>query len=231
VNAVAEIRERIAQAAARAGRDPAEVLLLGATKTVETGEILDAVRNGLTCLGENRVQELIPKQDALAHEPDAHAIRWDFIGALQRNKVNKVVGRVALIHGVDTVELARAIGARATTLGIVQDVLLEVNTSGEATKHGVSPADAAAVAHEIAATDGVRLRGAMTLAAPGNPDASRACFRALAELRAHPGWPRDATELSMGMSDDFEQAVEEGATIVRVGTLLFGARCDLGLGA
>jgi pyridoxal phosphate enzyme (YggS family) len=230
-NAVAEVRARIDAAARRAGRDPSDVLLLGATKTVDPQEILEAVRAGLTCAGENRVQELIEKQEALAGEPDARDLRWDLIGTLQRNKINKVVGRVGLIHSIDSVDLARAAGRRAEALGVAQDVLLEVNTSGEPTKHGFEPDDAGPAVAKIAAIAGVRLRGLMTLAAPGDPDASRACFRMLSGIRESHGVQVGATELSMGMSDDFEVAVEEGATIVRVGTLLFVARCDLGLGA
>jgi len=229
--AIGDVRARITAAARRVGRDPADVTLLGASKTVDAAEILAAARAGLTAVGENRAQELIGKQDALAGEPDAATLRWDFIGTLQRNKIAKVVGRVTLIHSVDSFDLAATIAARAAGLGLVQDVLLEVNTSGEGTKHGVSPDDAIAVAERVDALAGVRLAGLMTMAAPGDASAGRAAFRRLAALANARTWAVGVAQLSMGMSADFEIAVEEGATIVRVGTAIFGARCDAGLGA
>jgi len=229
--AIADVRARIAAAARRAGRDPADVTLLGASKTVDAAEILAAARAGLTGVGENRAQELVGKQDALAGEPDAATLRWDFIGTLQRNKVAKVVGRATLIHSVDSFNLASEIAARASGLGLAQDILLEVNTSGEATKHGVSADEVIAVAERVDTLAGVRLAGLMTMAAPGDAPAGRAAFRRLAALAGARAWAGGVAQLSMGMSDDFEIAVEEGATIVRVGTAIFGARCDAGLGA
>lgn len=231
MNAFGAVRARIDAAATRAGRDPGSVMLLGASKTVSPAEILGVVRQGLTCVGENRVQELLAKQHALADEPDAAALRWDLIGPLQRNKVNKVVGRVHLIHSVDSLQIARAVGHRAVALGIEQEILVEVNTSGEASKHGVGPDEAVDLGAAASGIDGVAVRGLMTVAAPGDLDRSRGCFRMLASIRAAEAWPAGADELSMGMTDDLEVAVEEGATIVRVGTALFGARCDAGLGA
>lgn len=229
--AIAEVRARIAAAAESAGRDPAHVMLLGASKTVDAAEVLAAARAGLAAVGENRAQELVAKQKALAGEPDAALLRWDFIGTVQRNKVPKIVGRVALIHSVDSFDVAAAIAARAEHIGVVQDVLLEVNASGEATKHGVRPPDVEAVAQRIEGLGGVRLVGLMTMAAPGDPAASREAFRLVAEVSRGRSWPAGEPQLSMGMSDDFEIAVREGATIVRVGTAIFGARCDAGLGA
>jgi hypothetical protein len=158
-------------------------------------------------------------------------LRWDFIGTLQKNKVSKVVGAVGLIHGVDSVPLVEAIGRRAEGAGIRQDILIEINTSGESTKHGFDPVSARDAVERVGALEHVRLRGAMTMAPPRDPAAARACFAGLAGLLRERWWPDGARELSMGMSDDFEIAVEEGATIVRVGSAIFGARCDLGLGA
>jgi hypothetical protein len=215
------VRARIASAAARAGRDPAEVTLVAVTKGVEPDAIARAVGAGARDLGENRVQELLAKQEAVRGE----TIRWHMIGALQRNKAARVGGHVALVHSVDSDLLARAIADAASRAGRVQDVLVEVNTSGEATKHGVEPDRAAPLAAAVASMDGVRLRGFMTMAAAGDPGRARASFRALRAIRDRvardvPG----SNELSMGMSDDFEVAIEEGATIVRVGTAIFGPR-------
>lgn len=214
-------RARIAEAAARAGRDAATVLLVGATKTVPVDRIEAAVRAGLTAVGENRVQELLRKR-AEVRTP----ARWDLIGPLQSNKVRAVTGEVALLHAIDRVDLVRAIGAAATARGITQAVLLEVNTSGEATKHGVTPGEVPAAVAVISDVEGVRFEGLMTMPAPGDPVAARASFarlRALADDLERAGVP-GPLQLSMGMSDDLEIAVEEGATIVRVGSAIFGHR-------
>jgi PLP dependent protein len=216
------VRERISEAAKAAGRDAADVRLVAVTKGFDWEVIEPVVRDGgLTDIGENRVQELRAKQQ----QANAYDLTWHMIGTLQRNKVADVVGRVALIHSVDSVELARAIGARAHAQGITQAVLLEVNTSGEASKHGVAPPEAAGAAAVIEATEGVELRGLMTIAAAGDPQLARGSFSMLRRLRDQivrqiPG----ATELSMGMSDDLEIAIQEGATLVRIGTAIFGHR-------
>lgn len=220
-DAVAAVRARIADAARRAGRAPDEVTLVAVAKGQPAASIAEAVAAGARDIGENRAQELVAKRGALS---DA-GIRWHMVGTLQRNKIARVVGAVALIHSVDSAALAEAIGARARSAGVVQEVLLEVNTSGEASKHGVAPSDALAAAAAVAATDGVALRGFMTIAAPGDPAVARRAFAALRELRdrAVLAVP-EASELSMGMTDDLEEAIEEGATIVRVGTAIFGHR-------
>lgn len=220
--AVTAVRARITAAAVRARRDPASVLLLGATKTVPPDAIEAAARAGLTAVGENRVQELLRKRD----EVHAH-VRWDLIGTLQRNKVSAITGAVTLIHGVDRVELVQAIGAVAAARAHTQAILLEVNISGEVSKHGVVPGEVPDAAVAVAATAGVALRGLMTMPAPGDPATARASFarlRALAEDLERGG--TGPLELSMGMSEDFEIAVEEGATIVRVGSAIFGRRPD-----
>ena len=217
------VRGRIAAAAERTGRAPEAITLVAVSKTVAPERIPDPAEDDAWVLGENRVQEFVSKRNALAER--IPPIRWHFIGPLQRNKVRGVVGAVELIHGVDSPRLADAIGRRARDLGIVQDVLLEVNTSGEPTKHGVAPEDAPAAAARIAGIDGVALRGFMTMAAPGDPEGARANFRALRIVRdSTQPLVAEATQLSMGMSGDFEVAVEEGATIVRVGTAIFGPR-------
>lgn len=228
---VRAVRERIDRVALAAGRDPASIVLLAATKSVAAEDVRAAARAGIDVVGENIAQEMLQKQDALAGAAEAAGLRWDFIGSLQKNKVGKVVGRVALIHGVDSLALAEAIDRTAAGKGLAQQALIEVNTSGEASKHGFSPEEAARAVERIAVLEHVDLRGAMTMAPPRNPRAARACFAGLAALVREPWWPAGATELSMGMSDDFEIAVAEGATIVRVGSAIFGARCGFGLGA
>ena len=207
------VRERIARAAGRAGRDPAAITLVAAAKTVTPQRIRAA---GVHDVGENRAQELIDARQALWSEP----IRWHFIGALQRNKVKLVVGRVALIHSVEDAGLGAAVGRRAAEAGIVQDVLVEVNLSGEASKAGVAPEALGDLLDALASTEGLAVTGLMTIPAPGDPEDARPAFRRLAELRDTAG----LEHCSMGMTGDFEVAVEEGATIVRVGTAIFGPR-------
>jgi pyridoxal phosphate enzyme (YggS family) len=206
-----QIRERIARAAERAGRAPSSVTLIAVSKTVPVERIREAAAAGQRDFGENYVQEMTPKIAELA-------ARWHFIGHLQRNKAKDVAGKVALVHTVDTVELAQALGKRAAS---GQDVLAQVNLAGEATKSGVSADELPRLIDGIRGAAGVRLVGLMTIPPPG--DDNRARFRQLAELARTHG----LAELSMGMSDDFETAIEEGATLVRVGTAIFGARAPV----
>ena len=220
-----KVRERITEAALGSGRDPSTVRLVAVTKEVQPERILEAIQAGATDLGENRAQELDTKIAALAGASPLP--RWHFIGTLQRNKVKLVAGRVALIHSVDSIELGQAISQRAASEGAVQDVLVEVNVSGEASKHGVDPGDAWGLVASLAGLPGLRLKGLMTIAPAGSGVASRGAFSGLRELRDRlqgelGGGTLD--ELSMGMTSDFEVAVEEGATIVRVGTAIFGRR-------
>lgn len=214
------VRARIATAARAAARDASEVRVVAATKTRTVAEIVELVAAGIGELGENRVQEWLAKRDALAAL--LVPVRWHLLGALQRNKVSKVVGALELIQGVADPEIAEAIGRRATALGLVQGVLLEVNTSGEPAKAGVSLEHAADAARRIAHLPGVRLEGYFTVASIREP---AACFARLRDLRdrLRARLP-DAIELSMGMSDDLEVAIVHGATIVRPGTALFGPR-------
>jgi PLP dependent protein len=218
---LANVRARIASAAQRAGRSPDEIVLVVVTKDVDADAAGEAVAVGAVDIGENRVQELKRKQHALA----GLDVRWHMIGALQRNKVAQVVGGVALIHSVDSAKLGEDIGRRAVAQGLRQDVLLEVNAGGEASKHGVEPGAALESARALAGVAGLRLRGLMTVAPQGDPEAARRAFRTMRELKeAVKEHAPDATELSMGMTEDFEVAIEEGATIVRIGTAIFGAR-------
>jgi len=224
---LAAVRERIAAAAKATGRTEQDIRLVAATKGVDPDRIGEAVSLGIEDLGENHVQDLRDKQAALG----GIQVRWHMIGTLQRNKVAGVVGSVQLIHSVDSTKLAEAIARRAREAGLIQDVLMEVNVSGEPAKHGVALDAAVAAARGMLDMEGIRLRGLMTIPPAGDPSAARAAFRALADLRdGLSGIAPDAIELSMGMSDDFDVAIEEGATIIRVGTAIFGARAGDGAG-
>jgi pyridoxal phosphate enzyme (YggS family) len=218
--------ERLAAVHARieAVRRPGQqVQLVAVSKKQPVAAIEVAIAAGVRDFGENYAQELEAKREAL---PDA-ALRWHAIGPVQRNKVKLVVG-TALIHTVDRPELLAAIETRAATLGIVQDVLVQVNLVGEANKSGTPPDDLPALLDRFAAAPHVRCRGLMLIPPIAVPQATRAHFAALRALRdRHATTARtgvDLVELSMGMSDDFELAIEEGATIVRIGTALFGGR-------
>jgi pyridoxal phosphate enzyme (YggS family) len=216
---LAEVRGRIAAAAARAGRPAESVTLLAVSKTKSEALIREAYAAGQRDFGENYVQELCEKAAALADLP---GLRWHVIGPLQRNKVKQVVPVAALVHTVDRPALAEEIEKRAAAAGRVVPVLLEVNVGGEASKAGCPPAEAAALAAAVRALPHLSLRGLMTIP-PDTEDREQArpFFAALRALRGNLG---DLPELSMGMSHDFEIAVAEGATIVRVGTAIFGSR-------
>lgn len=210
--AVAGIRERIAAAATRAGRDPDDVTLVAATKTVGPERITQAVAAGVVDLGENRAQELVAKAPVLAADIGAPDVRWHFLGHLQRNKVRALAGLVHLWQSVDRVSLGTEIARRAPGAS----VLVEVNLGGEAAKSGVEPAGLGRLVDELTALE-LDVRGLMAI--PPQSDEPRRRFAELAALAADLG----LDELSMGMSQDFEAAIEEGATIVRVGRAIFGA--------
>lgn len=226
VERISAVRARIAGAALRAGRDPAGVALLGASKEMPPERVRFAVAAGLLDLGENRVQEAQSKIEALADlEPQP---TWHMIGHLQSNKARHAVRLFEWVHSVDSVALARELDRRRAAVGRPLQVLLEVNTTGEASKHGVSPGACLDLLGELAGFSNLRLRGLMTLG-PWSPDPeeARGSFRQLRELeeRARERYPElPLDHLSMGMSGDFEVAVEEGATWVRVGTGIFGPR-------
>jgi hypothetical protein len=214
------VRRQVADAADVAGRDPSEVTIVAVTKTVGIEDIRLALHAGMLDLGENRVQEFIGKHGLF---PEA---RWHFIGTLQTNKVKDVVGRAHLIHSVDSCRLIDEIAHRAQLAGIEQQVLLQVNVSGEATKHGFSPHEVREALVEASHRPGVLVRGLMTMAPFGRAEDARWVFRELRELRDSlremPLNGVEIDELSMGMSNDYCVAVEEGATLVRVGRAIFG---------
>lgn len=222
---LAHVRGRIADAAARSGRPAGSVRLVLVTKTVPPERVREAIAAGQRDLGENKVQEGRRKAEALADEP----VRWSMIGHLQTNKVKEVLGFAAEVQSLDRLSLAVALEKRLQQIGQGLDVLVQVNTSNEASKYGLPEGEVPAFLRELAAFDSLRPRGFMTLAR-FTPDADevRRCFRVLHAVRARalqeaPQGER-LQELSMGMSGDFEIAIEEGATIVRVGQAVFGAR-------
>ena len=219
----AEILERIAGACARAGRDANEVTPIAVSKTVGPREVLLARRAGWRAFGENRPQELSRKLEAAAGEPEMADVTFDMIGNLQKNKVNQVIGRVRLIHSISSAHLAEAVSTRCEARGIVADVLLEANVSGEASKSGFSPEGLREAAEGVVALPGINVLGLMTMAPAGDPRAARETFSGLrelaAELRRRTGL--ELGVLSCGMSDDFEAAVEEGSTLVRLGRCVF----------
>jgi pyridoxal phosphate enzyme (YggS family) len=217
----AAVRARVDAACRRAGRDPAAITIVAVSKLHPAETVARAIAAGVGDLGENYAQELVAKQAAVGALTTT-PVRWHFIGRLQRNKAKLVAGKVALVHAVDSVELGAELGKRAVAAGAIQPVLIAQN-AGEATKGGVGEAEIAALLAGLAAVVGIRVDGLMTMPPPSDdPEASRPYFRALRELRDRLGRPLPV--LSMGMSGDFEVAIEEGATHVRVGTAIFGAR-------
>jgi PLP dependent protein len=218
---LSSVHARIAAACGRVGRSPAEVTLVAVTKGFSADVVAEALDAGASDLGENRAQEFREKTIAFPTFD-----RWHFIGHLQTNKARVVVGSAVLIHSVDRLALAQEVSRRSHTLGLTQDVLIEVNVSGEPTKHGVDPAQTGSLAAAVADLPGVRVRGLMTMAPlSAEPEASRPFFADLKALsdRLTIDLPA-ACELSMGMTRDFEVGVEEGATMVRVGEAIFGPR-------
>ncbi|PYF96730.1 hypothetical protein SAMN05216184_11821 [Georgenia satyanarayanai] len=226
LEALAAVRDRVARAAGAAGRDPADVQLLLAVKTLPADRVREAIAAGAHLLGHNRAQELVGTAPDLADLPH----EMHFIGRLQSNKAGKVVPLVSCVQSVDALALAERLDRLAGREGRRLDVFVQVNTSGEATKAGATPEDAVVLAVAVAALPHLRLRGLMTIGARSSDvDVVRASYDRLATLRddvvasGAPG-TADARELSMGMSTDLEVAVAAGATMVRVGTAVFGAR-------
>ena len=213
---VARVQERIARAAMRAGRAPGTVLLVGISKSVDVERIRRALAAGLPALGENRVQEAREKIGVLGRP-----VPWHMVGHLQINKARDAVLLFDLIHSVDRLELARELDRRAAAAGKVAEVLVQVNLAGEATKGGFAPDELKGALEALGGLSALRVRGLMTIPPPvEHGEQARAWFRRLRELGDEAG----LEHLSMGMSDDFEVAVEEGATMVRVGTAIFGPR-------
>lgn len=218
------VEEHVQEACKRAGRSREEVTLIAVSKTKPLEMLQEIYGEGVRDFGENKVQELCDKMEQLPSD-----IRWHMIGHLQRNKVKYIVGKVALIHSVDTYRLAEEINIQAKKRGIIVPILVEVNIAGEKTKFGTTAEDAMLLVEEISKLENVRIKGLMTIAPfVENPEDNRLYFRKIKQLSV------DITNknidnvsmeiLSMGMTNDYTVAIEEGATMVRVGTGIFGAR-------
>jgi pyridoxal phosphate enzyme (YggS family) len=228
---LAAIHERIAAACARAGRDPGGVTVVGAAKGQPVERLAAAARGGLTVFGENRVQEAEAHRAALAEAlgAAAAALAWHLIGPLQSNKARAAAALFDAVHSVDRKKIARALERALGERGRTVPAFVEVNLGGEASKHGLAPAGLASAVRPLADLTHLRLAGVMVIPPPGEtPEASRPWFRRARALRdelaADPAWAGFPGWLSMGMSDDYEVAVEEGATHVRIGSALFGPR-------
>lgn len=222
---IKNIRENVAKTCFRIGRDPQSVELVAVSKTFGTNTIAEALSAGQIDFGENYVQELVAKRNALEEKP----IRWHLIGHLQSNKVKYIVEWIYLIHSVDSESIAQEIQKRAANCHRTVDVLVEVNTSEEATKFGVKPATAIDLLKRISDLPNVRLKGLMTIGPfTEDKEQSRQAFKTLKEIfdRANAGniLREPMTVLSMGMTHDYEIAIEEGATMIRIGTAIFGSR-------
>ena len=218
------VRRNIAAACERSGRSPDDVLLLGVTKTIDCDRISRLVELGVNSLGENKVQELMSKIDKLPASVD-----WHLIGSLQTNKVKYIIGKVSLVHSVDILKLAAEISKRSLKAGVVTDILIEVNAAEEESKHGFGVSEVYDAVEAMRELEGIKVRGLMTIAPyDENGQNNRPYFRKMRELfidiKAKNGDNIDMTFLSMGMTNDYETAIEEGANIVRIGTGIFGER-------
>lgn len=217
------INAKLEQAAKKSGRKREDILLLAVSKTVEVPRIKEAVELGLTELGENKPQEINRKFFEIEN------VRWHQIGHLQTNKVKYIIDKVCLIHSVDSFKLAEEINKRAKLNNKVMNILIEINIAGEEAKHGVSPDEAEYLAIQISGLENVRIKGLMTVAPfVEDPEENRKYFSEMRKLFVDIGNKNynniDMEYLSMGMTNDYEVAVEEGSNIVRIGTGLFGAR-------
>jgi len=221
---IQEIEEKVAAAAARAHREKEDILLLAVSKTIDVPQIKEAVEYGLTSLGENKVQEIMDK-----YEPMGDGVQWHLIGHLQTNKVKYIIDKVKLIHSVDSLKLAKEISKRAAQKDVTANILLEINIADEDSKFGVKPDETEELLREICLLDHICVKGLMTVAPfVDNPEENRQYFRHMKELLVDINAKKidniNMNVLSMGMTGDYEVAIEEGATIVRVGTGIFGKR-------
>lgn len=223
-SAADEVERRIREACERSGRDPGEVQIVAVTKYVTLDRTLETIRHGFRHIGENRWQDAKPKWEALQSERD---VTWHFIGHLQTNKVKDVLGRFHIIHSLDRSSLAQEIQKKAAQLGIAVPCFVQLNVSGEPSKYGLEPAELPSFLKELRECSAIDVIGLMTMAPfEGDPERTRPVFRALRELRDEVNreqlYGRPIPHLSMGMSNDFEVAVEEGATWIRLGSILVG---------
>jgi len=222
---IKRVKEQIAAAAHSVGRNPKDITLVAATKMNDAGRVKEAVRGGIDVAGENRVQELMEKYEQGAY----NGVPLHFIGTLQTNKVKYIVGKVDLIQSVNSIKLAKEISRIAEKQGICQDILIEINIGDEESKSGISPKELGSLLEEIAQISNIKVKGLMTIPPIlSNTAKNEAYFRKMNELfvdiRAKKYDNINMEILSMGMSSDFEEAIRCGATMVRVGTGIFGAR-------
>lgn len=218
------VQEKIKRAAVRAGRNPEEITLLAVTKGVATEKIKFAYDCGLKIFGENYLQEALAKMNVLPSD-----ITWHFIGRIQRNKVRSITGRFSMVHSIDSIKICEEFQRRSEKKNIISNLLVEVNLAEETTKGGILLENTLSFIQNVLKYKNLRMRGLMTMPPYSeNPEDSRQYFRKLRELKYNlikEGVPDEILrELSMGMSSDFEVAIEEGATIVRIGTAIFGPR-------
>lgn len=219
-----EVKDKVAQAAIRSGRQPEEITLIAVTKTLPVEVINAAMTYGVTDIGENKVQEVMDKYEHILNEP-----KWHLIGHLQTNKVKYIVDKVSLIHSVDSLRLAEEISKRCEKIEKVMDVLIQINVAEEETKFGIQRDEIYELVEQVAGLSNVRIKGLMAIAP--NTDDEAALRKYFAEmkdifetLKKTMYNKTDMTYLSMGMSNDYEIAIEEGANMVRIGTGIFGAR-------
>lgn len=227
------VREAIADAASKTGRTAEEITLVGVSKTMPAQAVREAIEAGLADVGENRVQEAAGKIEFLlpSLEASGRRVRWHMVGHLQRNKVNAAVELFDMIQSIDSLKLARALSRAALKRGVVKDALIEVNTSGEATKYGLSEGEVVKFVADLADLKGLRTLGLMTIGPlTADPELARPAFsrlRKLSEKLEAEGFPwMETRHLSMGMTADMRQAIEEGSNMVRVGTAIFGRRAQ-----
>lgn len=221
---IIDVKKRINEAALKSGRNPDEILLLAVSKTIDVPKIKEAVNCGLNSLGENRVQEIMEK-----YEPMGEGINWHLIGHLQTNKVKYIIDKVCLIHSVESLKLAEEINKRAEKASVVMDILVEVNVADEESKFGIKPKDCENFIRQLSLLKNINVKGLMTVAPfTENPEENRIYFKEMKKLLIDINNKKinniNMTELSMGMTGDYCVAIEEGATIVRVGTGIFGER-------
>lgn len=228
-DAIRDVRERIYNSAIRVGRIADEIRLVAVTKTIDIPSIIEAIEAGVTILGENRVQEAQEKISDLRSQISNSTVEWHLIGTLQRNKAKYAVRLFELIHTIDSISLAEEVNRQAEKIGKLQRVLIQVKLSEEETKHGISEDELGPLIKRMNGLKNLRLEGLMTIPPYfDDPEKTRPYFRRLREIKDTINTSRIThhalRELSMGMSHDFEVAIEEGATMVRIGTAIFGER-------
>jgi len=225
-DAILNIRKRIIGTCSKINQDPDSITIVAVTKGRTAGQIKEAITAGITDIGENRVQEALIKYNAMRTTPCAQRTKWHMVGHLQTNKVKEAVKLFDLIHSVDSIRLAKEIDKESAKINKIQEVLIEIKTSAEATKFGLKSDEALKVIKEIADLKNINIKGLMTIAPlVDNPEKTRPYFRILRELRDKINALRvtsyELRVLSMGMTDDFEVAIEEGANMIRIGRAIF----------